>query len=136
MKTSTYLDEKIEPNNDQLLLASCLALTKSPEKLNAKSCIYFIQGFLAAVQAIAPPIINQQTKIPSRSYGFMCRPPPSWAQTPPTRLFPFSVADDESKARVIKIVSTQLSPKIKTAKLLRDTIFKALKAEYPCSKPN
>ena len=136
VSSSVFADEKIEPDNDQLLLASCQALTISPEQLNAKPCIYFIQGFLAAAQAIDPPIINQQAKKPRRSYGLMSRTPPSWAQTPSTRFFPFCVAGDESKARVIKIVSKQLSPQTETVKILRDTIFKALKAEYPCSKPN
>ena len=147
MKTSTYLlvlmsivsfsvfaTENIEPDNDQLLLASCQALKITPAPANAKPCSYFIQGFLAAAQAIDPPIIDQQTKKSSEFRGFMSRPYRNRGQIPPTRFFPFCVADDESIARVVKIVSKQLSPQTDTVKMLRDTIFKALKNEYPCDK--
>lgn len=149
MKTSAYLlvimsavsfsvfaAENIEPDSDQILLASCQALTMTPEQVNGKPCIYFIQGFLAAAQAIDPPIITQQTKKDRKFYGFMSRPSRNWEQTPPTRFFPFCVPDDESKAHVIKIISKQLPPQFDTVKMLRNTIFKALKAEYPCGKPN
>lgn len=133
---SVVADEKIEPDNDQLLITSCQALTITPEHENAKPCIFFIQGFLAAAQAIDPPIIDQQTKNPPGYRGFMSRPYRNREQIRPTRFFPFCVADDESIARVIKIVSKQLTPQIEAAKMLRDTIFKTLKAEYPCGKSN
>jgi len=105
---SVFADEKIELDNDPLLMVSCHALTITPEHENAKPCIYFIQGFLAAVQAIDQPIIDQQTMKTTRFHGFMSRSYRNREQAPPTRSFPFCVADDESKTRVIKIVSKQL----------------------------
>jgi len=149
MKTSTYLlvlmsivsfsvfaTENIESDNDQLLLASCQALAITPAQSNAKPCRYFIQGFLAAAQSIDPPIIDQQTKKPPSFRGFMSRPYRNQGQIRSTRFFPFCVADDESIARVIKIVSKQLSPETDTVIMLRYTIFNALKSEYPCDTSN
>lgn len=132
---SAFAAKNIGPDGDQQLLASCQALATTPEQMNAKHCIYFIQGFLAAAQAIDPSTLKKQSKKKSGvSYGFMSRPPRNWDQIPPTRLLPFCVPEDESEARIIKAVSKQLSPQIDTAKMLRDRIFKTLKAEYPCGQ--
>ncbi|MES0327029.1 MAG: hypothetical protein ABUK13_02450 [Gammaproteobacteria bacterium] len=90
-------------------------------------CINFIQGFLAAAQAIDPPVINQQSKNDLKFYGAMSRLYRNRYQTPATRFFPFCIHG---------IVSKQLSPQTDTAKMLRDTIFNALKVEYPCGKIN
>jgi len=49
---------------------------------------------------------------------------------------PFCVVYDESKARVLKVALKQLPSQSEKVKILRDTIFKALKAGYSCSKSN
>lgn len=127
-----YSDENIESDYEQLLLNSCQGLTTSLEHENVKPCIYFIQGFLAAAQAIDPPIINQKTKNNRKSYGLTSRY--YWEKIPPTRFFHYCVPDDEPTAQVALIVSKQLSAqKIDSTKALRDIIFQALKAEYPCT---
>jgi len=60
---SGFATENIEQDNDQLLQTSCQTLAINPEQVNAKSCITFIQGFLAAAQTIAPsPVVNQKSK--------------------------------------------------------------------------
>ena len=133
---SVFAANNIESDNDQLLLASCQALRTTPEQVDTNPCIYFIKGFFAAAQTIDPPIINQKTKKNAKYFGMMSRPYRNREQVPPTRFFPFCVPDDESKDPVIKNILKQLPPKIDTAKMLRDTIFKALKTEYPCNKPN
>jgi len=74
MKVSTYLlvitsiiscsafaIENIEPDNDRLLLASCMTLTAASDKESAKPCIYFITGFLFAAQATDTSILNEQS---------------------------------------------------------------------------
>lgn len=131
---SVFAADNTEPDNDQLLLASCQALTTTPEQMKAKYCIYFIQGFLAATQAIDPSIIKRQSKKSAEFYGFMSRPHRNWDQIPPIRFLPFCLPEDESEARIIEIISRQLSTQIDTAKMLRDRIFKTLKAEYPCGQ--
>ena len=136
-----YSDENIESDYEQLLLNSCQGLTTSLEHENVKPCIYFIQGFLAAAQAIDPPIINQKTKNNRKSYGLTSRSYSNWEKIlptrekiPPTRFFHYCVPDDEPKAQVALIVSKQLSAqKTDSTKALRDIIFQALKAEYPCT---
>ena len=140
MKTSTYLlvlmstvsfsvfaVEDIEQGKDQQLLASCQALAITSEQANDKSCIYFIKGFLATAQAINSSIINKQG-------NKLYKPYRTKGRISSTDFMPFCVPIDESDARVIKTVSKQLPPQIDTLKMLRDTIFKALKAEYPCAK--
>lgn len=131
---SVFAADNAEPDNDQLLLASCQALTTTPEQMKAKHCIYFIQGFLAATQAIDPSIIKRQSKKRAEFYGFMSRPHRNWDQIPPIRFLPFCLPEDESEDRIIKTISKQLSPQIDTAKMLRDRIFRTLKAEYPCGQ--
>lgn len=129
-----YSDENIESDYEQLLLNSCQGLTTSLEHENVNPCIYFIQGFLAAAQAIDPPIINQKTKNNRKSYGLISRSYSNWEKIPPTRFFHYCVPDDEPTAQVALIVSKQLSAqKIDSTKALRDKIFQALKAEYPCT---
>ena len=60
--SSVFITENIGSDDKQLLLASCQALMTTPEQENAKSCFYFIQGFLAAAQAIDPPVSNKQVE--------------------------------------------------------------------------
>ena len=132
---SVFATKNIEPDEDELLLASCQALTVTPEQENTTACIYFIRGFLAAAQTIDPPVNNKQSKKNRKFYGVMSRPYRNWEQVPVTRFFPFCVPDDESNARVITAVSKQLPPQFGTTKRLKDMIFKALKAEYPCNIP-
>ena len=79
----------------------------TPEQVNAKACIYFILGFLS-------------------------RPNRDWDQVPHARFFPFCVPDSESNARVIEIVSKQMSLHFDTIKTLKKMILDTLKAEYPC----
>ena len=55
---SVFATKKIEPDEDELLLASCQVLTVTPEQKNTTSCIYFVRGFLAATQTIDPPVNN------------------------------------------------------------------------------
>ncbi|OUS34628.1 hypothetical protein A9R01_07990 ['Osedax' symbiont bacterium Rs2_46_30_T18] len=50
----------------------------------------------------------------------------------PAHFIPFFVPDDEPETRVINMILKQLFPPIDTLIVLRETIFKALKAEYPC----
>lgn len=132
---SVFSDENVGPDDNQLLLTSCQTITTAPEQENAKSCIYFIQGFLAAAQAIDPPIVNQHTRKNRKPIGVMSRSYYSaWEKIPPTRFFPFCVPENESKAHITMIVSKQISThKINSTKALRDIIFQALKAEYPCT---
>ena len=91
-----------------------------------KISIYFIQGFLATAQAINSSIINKQD-------NKLYKPYRTKGRISPTAFISFCVPIDEPDARVIKIVSKQLPPHIDTTKMLRNTIFKALKAEYPCA---
>lgn len=129
-----FSDENIESDYEQLLLNSCQGLTTSLVHENVKPCIYFIQGFLAAAQAIDPPIVNQHTRKNRRPIGMMSRSYSAWEKIPPTRFFPFCVPENESKAHITMIVSKQISThKINSTKALRDIIFQALKAEYPCT---
>ena len=136
VSSSVFATENIESDDKQLLLASCQALTTTPEQENAKSCFYFIQGFLAAAQTIDPPIINKQEeeKEKRKVFSLMSRPHRPLLKTLPTRLLPFCIPDDGSEARVIHIVAKQLPLQINTEKMLRDEIFKALKTKYPCKK--
>lgn len=89
---SVFASENIESDSDQLLLASCQALSMTPEPLDARPCIYFIQGFLAATQAIDTPIINQQTRKEHRFYESISRPGPYRELGPSARFFPFLCA--------------------------------------------
>jgi len=59
---SVFAAENIQPDDDQLLLSSCQALTTTPEHDNAKPCISFIKGFLASPQTIDSSIVNRQPK--------------------------------------------------------------------------
>ena len=131
---SVFATKNIEPGEDELLLASCQALTVTPEQENTTACIYFIRGFLAAAQTIDPPVNNKQSKKNHKFYGFMGRPNHNLEQVPVTRFFPFCLPDDESYTRVIMFFSKQLPPQFGTTKRLKDMVFKVLKAEYPCSK--
>lgn len=133
---SVIATENAGLDDDQLLLTSCQALTMNPEQENAKFCVYFIQGFLAAAQAIDPPITNKKAKESRKFYSLMSRSNRAMYQIPPTRFIPFCIPNDESGVRVIQIVSKQLSSQIDTIQLLRGMIFNVLKAEYPCGKPN
>ena len=92
---SVFSAKNIGPEGDQLLLASCQALTTTPEQLKAKHCIFFIQGFLAATQAIEPSIIKIQSKKSAEFYGFMSRPHRNWDQIPTIRFLPFCLPKDE-----------------------------------------
>ena len=128
---SVFASENTDPDNDQLLLASCQALAATPEQEHAKSCIYFIQGYLASAQTIDPSIIKKQRES-RKVYSFMSRPYRSPEQNSPIRFLPFCLPDDKSEDQIIKIFSKQLLQKIDTTNRLKDMIFKALKDEYPC----
>ena len=126
---SVFAAENTQPDDDQLLLGSCQALTTTPEHDNAKPCIYFIKGFLASAQAIDSSIVNQKKKIlykPYRTKGRM----------PPNSFIYYCVPVSEPDARVIKTLAKQLPAQINTVKLLRDNILKTLKTTYPCRKPD
>ena len=123
---SVFAAENIEQGKDQLLLESCQALAITSDQANDSPCTYFIQGFLATAQAINASIINKQD-------NKLYKPYRTKGRISPTAFISFCVPIDEPDARVIKIVSKQLPPHIDTTKMLRDTIFKALKAEYPCA---
>jgi hypothetical protein len=131
---SVFSAENTELNNDQLLQASCQTLTNTPEHVNAKHCAYFIQGLLTAAESIDPPVIKKQTKKERKFYGFTGRTFRTKEQTPPRRFFPFCVPDNESITHVIKVISKQLPAQFDTGKRLKDTVFNALEAEYPCVK--
>lgn len=132
---SAFAFEKVDQDDNQLLLASCQSLATTPEQMKAKSRVYYIRGFIAASKAIAPPVNNQQTKNKRKSYGLMSRSYFNKEKIPSARFFPFCLPENESGARVIEIVSKQLSPdKTDTAIMLRDMIFKALRNECPCGK--
>ena len=126
---SVFSAKNTASESDQLLLASSQGLTTTPEQVITKHCIYFIQGFLAATQVIDPLIIKKQSKKSAEFYGFSSRPLRNWDQILSTRFLPFS-CQDESETRIIKTISKQLSPKIDTAKMLRDWTFKILNAKY------
>ena len=129
-----YSLQNIWPDDNQLLLTSCQTITTAPEQENAKSCIYFIQGFLAAAQTIDPPIVNQHTRKNRSPTGLMSRTYSAWEKIPPTRFFPFCVPENKSKAHITMIVSKQISThKINSTKALRDIIFQTLKVECPCT---
>jgi len=130
---SVFSDENIESDNDQRLLTSCQVFIKTPQKENIKPCIYFIQGFLAAAQAVDQPVITQQTMENRKPFGLTSRPYHSRERLPPKRFFPFCVPDDKSIVQLTTDVSKQLShKKPDTTKALSDTIFNTLKNEYPC----
>lgn len=132
---SAFASEKADQDDNQLLLASCQSLATTPEQVKAKPCVYYILGFIAAAQAIDPAVVNQETKKKRKSLGVMSRPFFNREKIPPARFFPFCVPENESEARVIEIVSKQLTPdKTDNVIMLRDIIFKALKSEYPCKK--
>ena len=118
--------------NDQLLLASCQELRATPELEEAKACLYFIEGFLAATRAINPPT----SKIKRRPYGLMSRPYSNWARTKPKNIFPFCVPDNLSKAQIVTTISKQLTNQLETTEMLNENILKVLKTEYPCGKSN
>ena len=124
---SVFSADKNEPHEDQLLLASCQALTTAPGKESAKSCIYFIKGFVATARAIDSSLIDKQNNkkyIPYRTKGRVLA----------TRFMHFCVPFDESDASLTKTVSRQLSAEIDTQKMLRDMILNILITEYPCDK--
>ena len=122
-------------DEDQVLVESCQAIT-NPEQVDAKACIYFILGFLAAAQTIDPPVIKNKGQKERKFYGFMSRPYRNWDLVQPTRFFPFCVPENELNARVIEVVSKRMSPQFDTAKALKKVILNALNTEYPCGKAN
>jgi len=128
---SAFAVENVEANDESQILASCRDLMVTPGHESAKPCIYFIQGFLGAAQASAPPAINKKNE-DRKAYSFMSRPSPFINKKPPVRFIPFCVPDDEPETRVINIISKQLLPPIDTPKILREVIFSTLKTEYPC----
>ena len=113
---SAYSAEHIRSDSDQQLLASCQALATTSKQNNAKHCIYFIRGFLAAAQVIDPSALKKQSKKSRVFSGLMNRTPPNRDQFRPKRLLPFCVPEDESEARIIESVSKQLPAQIDTAK--------------------
>ena len=124
---SVFANEKQDINNERNLLASCQSLSSTPDHTNSKHCIYFIQGFLAASQAIETSIIDKQNKKlyrPYRTRGRML----------PKKFTHFCVPENESENQVIQTVSNQLPASIESEKMLRDVIFNTLKSEYPCIK--
>lgn len=125
--------ENVVQENDQLL-ASCQTLTVSPDQKNAKHCIHFIQGFLAAAQALDPLIIKKQTKKSLKSIAFMSR---SYYQRKSSSTTPellFCIPNDESEARVINVISKQLPSNKYTKEMLGNMLLTALKTQYPCEK--
>ena len=132
VSNSTFAAKSVEQNEDLSLLASCLALTVESEQKSSIPCNYYILGFLASPRASADSIENKPGGKDRKSYGFMSRISSVRVPNPPVAYTPFCVPGDESDTRVIQVVSKQLSPEINTQKMLRDTIFKTLKSEYPC----
>ena len=132
---SAFASEKVNQDDNQLLLASCQSLATTPQQAKARPCVYYIRGFVAAAQAIDPIVKKQDAEKKRKSLGVMSRPYFNKEKIPPARFFPFCVPENESEARVIEIVSKQLTPdKTDNAIMLRDMIFNALKSEYPCKK--
>lgn len=137
ISVSAISAENIEMDENQLLVASCRAMTApEPEQVNAKAGVYFIQGFVSAAQTIDPPVIKNKNQKEHKFYEFMSRPHRNWKQVPYTRFFPFCVPSDESNARVIELVSKQMPAQIDTIKNLKKIVFETLKAGYPCGKTN
>lgn len=127
---SVFAAEKNEPEEDQLLLASCQALMTTPDQQSAKPCIYFIKGFVATARAIDSSLIDKQSKKKYTHYRTKGR-------MSATRFMHFCVPVNESDASLTKTVSSQLPAGISTQKLLRDMILNILITEYPCTnKPN
>lgn len=131
---SAFSSENSKKDDEQLLLTSCQSLTATPEQEDAKACIYFIQGFVAAAHTIDPPVINNKSQKKPGYYGSMSRPYRNWRQISPTRFFPFCVPDNTSKSDVIKTVSKLLYSQYDTKEMLEIDILKALKNKYPCRK--
>jgi hypothetical protein len=131
---STFAVGNDEPDDDQLLRASCQALTANPEMVSSKPCHYYIQGFLAGALVIDTAIVTERS---GKRYSFIERAYRTRlgtrADPASTASFPlFCVPDDESEARIIKVVSKQLSSPVDTTKVLSSQIYNALKANYPC----
>ena len=132
---SAFASEKVDQDDNQLLLASCQSLATTSEQVKARHCAYYILGFVAAAQVIDPIVKKKETEKKRKSFGVMSRPFFNKEKIPPARYFPFCVPKYESESRVIETVSKQLKPdKTDSIIMLRDMIFKALKSEYPCKK--
>ena len=119
-----------QSDHDQMLLVSCQTLIANPDM--DSSCVYYIQGFLAAAK-VTDPFIKKSDESRKGS-GFASRAYQVRDRVPPARFIPFCVPDDVPKEGYIKMISKQLSSKIDTLKKLNDMIFKTLKTEYPCIK--
>ena len=87
---SAFASEKIDQDDNQLLLASCQSLATTSEQVEAKPCVYYIPGFIAAAQAIDPPVINQETKKKRKPLGIMSRPYYYREKIPLARFFLFA----------------------------------------------
>ncbi len=125
------------PNDDQLLLVSCQALTSNPEQEGAKPSICYIQKFLAGV-LVTDTVIgthmskesSQSTLFIERAYG--TRLDKKIEPTSPTGSTYFCLPEEVSEVRIARKLSKLQSSPIDTTKVLRDRIHNALKAEYPC----
>ncbi len=124
---SVFATEKIRQNDDLHLLSSCQSLIATSEHENTESCKYFIQGFLANAQAINSLVKDEQTNKKYKPYRTKGR-------TLPSGFYHFCIPVNESNELVIKTVAKQLSPQIVSVKMLRDTILKIFKTEYPCNQ--
>ena len=131
---SVFATEKFEQDNDQLLLASCQTLSATPEQKNAKHCIHFIQGFLAATQILDPLIIKKQSKKSRKPQSFMRSSyrPMRYGLNAPSLLF--CIPKNEPETNVINVISKQLATQKYTKKMLGDVLLTALKTKYPCEK--
>jgi len=105
VSNSTFAVKGVEPDEDQSLLASCLALTVESEQESSIPCNYYILGFLASPRASADSIENKPDGKSRKSYGFMSRISLVRARNPPVAYIPFCVPDDEPDTRVIQIIS-------------------------------
>ena len=87
---SAFASEKVDQDDNQLLLASCQSLATTPEQVKAKPCVYYIPGIIAAAQAIDPPVINQETKKKRKPLGIMSGPYYHGEKIPLARFFLFA----------------------------------------------
>jgi len=127
-----FAAKNIMQGNDHLLLASCQALTVSPEQDTAKACVYFIEGFLAAAQVIDPPVTGNNSMKKRKPFGLMSRPSPNWSRTQPKRFFPFCIPNVLPKTDIIMTIGKQLPSQFETPDILNKKILKVLSTEYSC----
>ena len=127
------------PSSEQSLLTSCEALSDDPNQETAILCNYYVQGYIAGTLANDAANAIELAEAGRELSSFMerayrTRIGSKEGRIGTSRFLHFCISEDASVSLVISRLSEHLSPPIKTIKVLRERLYSALQAEYPCSQ--